>query len=66
MLLQFQMEEPTRPLVSLSHRSSDEDMEIDSIYSVQDETNCDSDDDDIKVIACYSETSEIPLQLVAG
>ena len=66
MPLQFQMEEPARPLVSLSYQSSDEDMEIDYIHSVQDETNCDSDDDDIQVIACSSEASEFRPQLVAG
>ena len=52
--------------MSFSYQSSDEDMEIDSIYSTQDETNCDSDEDDIQVIACYSKTKEFPPQLVAG
>ena len=66
MPLQFQLEEPARPLASLFFQSSDEDIEIDYIYSVQDETNCDSDDDDIQVIGRYSEASEFPPQLVAG
>ena len=41
-------------------------MEGDSIYSVHDTNQCDSDDDDLQVIACYSETQEFPPQLTAG
>ena len=61
MSLQFNTEGINGPLVSLSYRSSDEEMEVDSIYSVHD-----SDDDDIQVIACYSENQEFPPQLTAG
>ena len=61
MSLQFNTEGINGPLVSLSYRSSDEEMEVDSIYSVHD-----SDDDDIQVIACYSENQEFPPQLAAG
>ena len=61
MALQFDTEGINGPLVSLSYRSSDEEMEVDSIQSVHD-----SDDDDIQVIACYSENQEFPPQLTAG
>ena len=61
MSLQFNTEGINGPLVSLSYRSSDEEMEVDSIYSVHD-----SDDDDIQVIACYTENQEFPPQLAAG
>ena len=66
MSLQFSVDDTTRPLVSLSYQSSDEDMEVDSNYSIQDVTTRDSDDDDIQVIACYSKNSEFPPQLAAG
>ena len=66
MSLQFNAEGINGPLVSLSYRSSDEDMEVDSIYSVQDTAPQDSDDDDNQVIACYSENREFPPQLAAG
>ena len=66
MSLQFNAEEINRPLVSLSYRSSDEEMEVDSIYSVHDTAPQDSDKDDIQVIACYSENQEFPPQLAAG
>ena len=66
MSLQFNAEDITRPLVSLSLRSSDEEMEVDSIYSVHDMDPCDSDEDDIQVIACYSENPEFLPQLAAG
>ena len=66
MSLQFSIDDTTRPLVSLSYQSSDEDMEVDSIYSIQDVTTRDSDDDDIQVIARHSENSGIPPQLAAG
>ena len=66
MSLQFNAEGINGPLVSLSYRSSDEDMEIDSIYSAHDTAPQDSDDDDIRVIACYSENREVPPQLAAG
>ena len=53
--------------MSLSYQSSDEDMEVDSIYSSsQNRTNGDSDEDDIQNIECFSETQEFPPQLVAG
>ena len=41
-------------------------MEVDSIYSVHDADQCDCDEDDIQVIACYSENQEFPPQLTAG
>ena len=66
MSLLFNADDRTRPLVSLSYRSCDEDMEVDSIYSVHDTDQCDSDEDDIQVIACYSENPEFPPQLTAG
>ena len=66
MSLQFNAEGINGPLVSLSYRSSDEDMEVDSIYSAHDTAPQDSDDDDIQVIACYSENREFPPQLAAG
>ena len=52
--------------MSLSYRSSDEEMEVDSIYSVHDTAPQDSDEDDIQVIAPYSENQEFPPQLAAG
>ena len=66
MSLQFNAGDITRPLVSLSYRSSDEDMEVDSIYSIHYTDQCDSDEDDIQVIAWYSENPEFPPQLTAG
>ena len=66
MSLRFSVDDTTRPLVSFSYQSSDEDMEVDSIYSIQDMTTRDSDDDDIQVIACCSENSEFPPPLAAG
>ena len=65
MSLQFSIEEYTRPLVSLSYQSFDEEMEIDSISvaDVQDDQNS---DDDIQVLACYYENQPYPPQLVAG
>ena len=65
MSLQFNAEGINGPLVSLSYISSDEDMEVDSIYSVHDTAPQDSDDDDIQVIACNSENREFPPQLAA-
>ena len=65
MSFQFQFEESTRPLVSLSYQSVDEDMEVEPIYSVHDVNEGDC-DDDIQVIGCYSETSDISPQLAAG
>ena len=66
MSLQFNAEGINRPLVSLSYRSSDEEMKVDSIYSVHHTAPQDSDEDHIQVIACYSENQEFPPQLAAG
>ena len=66
MSLQFNTEGINRPLVKLSYRSSDEEMDVDSIYSVHDTAPRDSDEDDIQVIACNSENQEFPPQLAAG
>ena len=66
MSLQFNAEGINRPFVSLSYRSFDEELEVDSIYSVHDTAPQDSDEDDIQVIACYSENQEFPPQLAAG
>ena len=52
--------------MSLSYCSYDEEKEVDSIYSVHDTDPCDSDEDGIQVIACYSKNPEFPPQLAAG
>ena len=58
MYLLFSVDDMTRLLVSLSYQPSDGDVELDSIYSIQEGAACDSDDDNIQVIACYSEIAE--------
>ena len=65
MSLQFTMDTNTRPLVSLSYHSSDEDMEVDAM-SVTDEPDYHDSDDDIQVLACYPESTPLPPQLAAG
>ena len=66
MSLQFTMEERPRSLVSLEYASSDEDMEVDSITSVQDLLDREPDEDEIQVLACYYENPPFPPQLAAG
>ena len=53
MSLQFEVEEQTRSLVSLSYASSEEDMEVDSVMSVHDLMDRETEDDDIQVWSCY-------------
>ena len=55
MALQFNMEERPRSLVSLEYASSDEEMEVDSVTSVQDLLDKEAEDDGIQVLACYYE-----------
>ena len=66
MALQFFMEGRPRSLVSLSYVSSDEDMEVDSIASVQDHLDNDEENDEIQVLACYYESPRFPPQIAAG
>ena len=66
MALQFNCELRPRSLVDLGYQSSDEDMDIDSITSIEDTQNVVSDDDEIQVLACYDYNNPFPPQLVAG
>ena len=66
MSLQFEIEEHPRSLVSLSYASSEENMEIDSVTSVQDLQDRESLDDDIQLLACYYEHPPFSPQLLAG
>ena len=66
MSLHFGVEEHPRSLVSLSYASSEEDMEVDSVTSVQDQLDRESDDEDIQVLACYYENPSYLPQLAAG
>ena len=65
MALQFNCDPYPRSLVDLSHQSSAEDMNVDSITSTLDVLDSVSDDDDIQVLACYRISPELPQQLVA-
>ena len=62
----FELEEHPRSLVSLSYASSEEDMDVDSVTSVQDLLDRESDDEDIQVLACYYENPPFPPQLATG
>ena len=64
MSLQFEVVEHPRSLVSLSYASSEEDMEVDSVTSVQD--LLDRESEDTQVLACYYENPPFPPQLAAG
>ena len=66
MSLQFKIEEYPRSLVSSAYASSDEDMDIDSVISIQDQWDRESGDDEIQVLTCYHENPPFPPQLVAG
>ena len=66
MALQFPIEGRPRSLVSLSYASSDEDMEVDSVTSVQDHLDKKEEDDEIQVLACYYENPPFLPQLAAG
>ena len=66
MALQFNCELQPRSLVDISYQSSDEDMDIDSVASINDTQNGVSDDDEIQVLACYNYNDTFPPQLVAG
>ena len=66
MALQFNCELQPRSLVDISYQSSDEDMDIDSMASINDTQNGVSDDDEIQVLACYNYNDTFPPQLVAG
>ena len=60
MALQISMEGRPRSLVSLSFASSDEDMEVDSIASVQDQMDNEGEVDEIQVLDCYYESPPFP------
>ena len=66
MSLQFRLGKPTRSSVSSAYDSSNEEMEIDSVTSVQDQWDRDSEYDDVQVLACYYENLTFPPQLAAG
>ena len=66
MSLQFKIEEHSRPLVSLSYASSKEDMDVDSVTSVQDLLYMETEDHDILVVACYYENPPFPPQFPGG
>ena len=53
-------------MVSSSYPSSEEDMEVDSVTSVQDELDKENEDDEIRVLACYYENTPFYPQITAG
>ena len=65
MSLQFEVEEHPRSLVSLSYASSEEDMEVDSVTSVQDQLDRKSDDEDIQIVgASHPQAKKVDLEHV--
>ena len=63
MLLQFNIEEFIRPLVSDIYNSSDEDMEIDALLIHENLPQDDGADIDIEVIACFRRVQIFSLNL---
>ena len=66
MFVQFQVDEHPRSLVSLTYSSSEEDMERDSVTSVRDLLDRETEDDYMQVLACYYENPPFPPQRAAG
>ena len=66
MSLQFELEEHPRSLLSLFYSSSEKDMEVDSLTSVQGLLDRETEDDDIQVWAFYYENPPFPPKFAAG
>ena len=63
MLLQFNIEEFIRPLVSDIYNSSDEDIEIDALLIHENLPQDDGADSDIEIIACFRRVQIFSLNL---
>ena len=66
MSLQFDIEEHPISHVSLPCASSQENLDVDSVMSVQDLLDREIEDDKIQVLSCYYENPPFPPQLTAG